>query len=139
MTKQSGPRDAGYLERARRHAGREFLHGDELGWLVSATTDPARRECFDQALFLSAFIRRARGTLARAGSDGEDTAGIRSELTDAVMKVADLLGKLNGGEDAERQDAFRTKYLLAGPDSFVNLQGLIEELAMLKSFELDGG
>jgi hypothetical protein len=136
---KKGPVSRGpdYLERALRHTGRPFAFTDELALMVTAAADPEKQKDFEEALFLAKFIVQAQGVLRRSGPDTDDVANLSVELTAATEKISVLIGKLAEAGSPEIREGIREKFLALEPGSFMNLQGLIGDLAALKNFELD--
>lgn len=140
MTTAAPPmnRDADYLDRAERHAGRRLGHRGELSAMLRAAADPSLAADFDRALFLAKFWEGATAVIRRTGPGAEEVVKLTGELSAAAGELGRLVVRLlaaGAPDDAERYGSLYSTGGLAGME---RLAKLVADLALLKNFELHG-
>jgi hypothetical protein len=111
-----------------------FRHPQALEEIVVSGMDPARKNLFEEILFIAAFIANARKILSRSGIDAAETARLSEEFAGELGRLPGLLNRLvHASEDVKTPPAWN-------PENSVQMAGFLElcgDLAILHAFDRD--
>lgn len=126
-----------YLDSVEQHSHRTLHRRADIAFLLKAATTTPLQQLFEEITFQAKFVTNALHILQRIGTGTEDTIKLTSELNVGLEKVASMLRTLVKESPADVRQQFLQTYLAISPESLANLTSLLEELRLIKNFELD--
>jgi len=132
------PETSEFIENLERHANRKLNYPQEVAQLVDFARQANTIGLFEDAIFHAKFITKSYGVMKRIGVDGEGYDKLSAEFQASLQKIATVLKELLQHAPAEIGAQYETAFFSVNQESLSRLMSLINDLALVKNWRVDG-
>jgi hypothetical protein len=122
-----------FLDKVEENAVRRISYKSYLTELISAICNTGKKELLGEIIFLGKFLHNAMNIMNRIGANGEGYEKLQSEF---VKNTDKLIGQLKVVSIGLKNE-FDEFALAESLESFKNFSSFVEDLNLLKNYELD--
>lgn len=127
------------LSDVERSANKKFRHREAIGAFFESAQSNGAMNVFLDAAFLAKFLTKSFGIMKRIGVDGEGYDKLSTESESNLARVSSLLRSLNTHLPDDLRKKYDALFFSLTQESLARLLVLLDDLAMLKNWTLDGG
>ncbi len=127
-----------FLADLQSHAGRQLNFPHEVGQILELARGHRLDQVFLDAIFHAKFAVKSKEVMGRIGADGEGFDKLATEFRNSVEKTSALLRTIVKESPDEIKQHFVRDFFGMDQESFANLLKLMEDLAWVKNWEVDG-
>ena len=132
------PETSEFIENLERHANRKLNYPQEVAELVDFARQSNAIDLFEDAIFHAKFITKSYGVMKRIGVDGDGYDKLSAEFQSSLQKVTTVLKVLLQHAPDEIGAQHGTAFFSLNQESLPRLLSLINDLALVKNWRLDG-
>jgi len=132
------PETVKFLEELGTYAKKELQHANILGMLIDHARQADRWPAMEEISFYAKFITKAHDLMFRIGRDGEGYDKISAEFEKSATTVQSRLKELVSSMPQDRRTNFEETFLNLDQGSLTRLMGLLNDLAWVKNWMVDG-
>jgi hypothetical protein len=127
-----------FLVELELHANKKLQHRSDLHRLIELSWSSGRQQVFEDVVFFAKFMTKSMEVMKRIGGDADGYDKLSNEFQSASEKVLTLLRTLVKDSDEEVKQHFVQSYLSPTPENLPRFLRLLEELAWIKNWQVDG-
>jgi hypothetical protein len=132
------PETSEFIENLERHANRRLNYPQEVAELLDFARQSNAIDLFEDAIFHAKFIAKSYGVMKRIGVDGDGYYKLSAEFQSSLQKVTMVLKVVLQHAPAEIGARHEAAFFSVNQESLSRLMSLINDLALVKNWMLDG-
>lgn len=127
-----------FIDDLQRYSNRKLAYPREVGYLLDQATLQRLDQPFRDAIFHAKFAVKTKEIMGRIGRGGEGFDKLSAEFENSIEKTSTLLKTIVKESPEEIKQRFVDDFFGLDQSSFGNFIRLLEDLAWVKNYEIDG-
>ncbi len=127
-----------FIDDLQRYSNRKLVYPQEVGYLLDQATLRGLDQPLRDAIFHAKFAVKTKEIIGRIGRDGEGFDKLSAEFENNIEKTSTLLKTIVKESPEEIKHRFVNDFFGLDQVSFGNFIKLLEDLAWVKNYEIDG-
>ncbi|HTP12589.1 MAG TPA: hypothetical protein VMM37_03140 [Bacteroidota bacterium] len=127
-----------FIADLQTYAGRQLHYPREIGQLIDLARERRLGQVFRDAIFHAKFAVKSKEVMGRIGAEGEGFDKLATEFRNSVEKTSALLKTIIKEAPDDIKQQFVRDFFGMDQGSFTRLLGLMEDLAWVKNWNVDG-
>lgn len=132
------PETSNFIKELERHANRKLNYPQEVAYLVDIARLSNAVDQFEDTIFHAKFIAKSFAVMRRIGADDEGYDKLSAEFQSSLQKATALLKSLVERAPSEIHQHYATTYFSLNQETLDKLMNLINDLALVKNWRVDG-
>ena len=127
-----------FLADLQAYAGHQLNFPLEVGRLLDLANSGNLGQVFRDAIFHAKFAVKSKEIIGRIGTEGEGYGKLSEEFQNSIEKTSTLLKTIVKESSDDTKQHFVRNFFSLEQGSFSNLIRLLDDLAWVKNWEVDG-